>query len=449
MVIGGGASGVLAAVQLLRRPQVEKVVLFERGELAAGIAYGTEHPGHLLNVRAERMSAFPDDPGHFLDWVRQGERWRPEGGWVVRSYVPRRLYRDYLQSLIAPFLGDARFEWVRDDVVSLAETAGAVVAQTSAGQNYTAEAVILATGNEGPSLPPVPWRQIGWSNTPMPPIPADAPIAIVGTGLSMVDAVVSLLDAGHKGPITAISRRGLVPQPHRTVDALTIDQADLPHGAGLIGCLRWLRRLVRTKQAEGYDWRSVVDGLRPHTQALWQGLSAQDQQRFLRHLRPFWDIHRHRMAPQIHARLAAAQSDGQLRIVRARVTHIDGNDAGAVVTIVPRGTTSEQRIEARLVIECRGSSGDLAKTGNPLLANLRDRGAIRRNELGLGVDVTSDCAAIRKDGSISDRIFAVGPITAGRFWEIIAIPDIRGQVADLAERLAGARASVDQACTEG
>src|SRR5690606_19960836 len=133
---------------------------------------------------------------------------------------------------------------------------------------FTVEAAILATGNEGPSLPPVPWRYVGWSNAPMPDLPPDAPVAIVGTGLSMVDAVVSLLDAGHKGHITAISRRGQVPQPHRSVDPLVLSAADLPKNAGLIDSLRWLRGLIRQKQVEGCDWRSVVDSLRPHTQAL-------------------------------------------------------------------------------------------------------------------------------------------------------------------------------------
>jgi uncharacterized NAD(P)/FAD-binding protein YdhS len=449
MVIGGGASGVLAAVQLLRRRQVDKVILFERGELAAGVAYGTEHSGHLLNVRAQNMSAFSDQPHHFQDWIATVERWSPEGGWTGKSYVPRRLYRDYLQSLIAPFLDSPRFEWVRSGVATLNEDASGISAVATDGGHHTAEAAILATGNEGPSLPPVPWRHVGWSNASMPDLPKDAPVAIVGTGLSMVDAVVSLLDAGHAGPITALSRRGLVPQPHRAVDPVTLSEADLPKDADLIGTLRWLRRLIRQEEQDGCDWRNVVDGLRPHTQALWQGLSRSDKQRFLRHLRPFWDIHRHRMAPQVHARLAAAQAAGQLRILSARVVEVDGDDHGAVLTIVPRGTTSPQRIEARLVIECRGSSGDLARTRNPLLIALRDAGLISRDPLGLGIDVTPEGAAIRGNGSVSERLFAVGPITAGRFWEIIAIPDIKGQVADLAQRLAGPAEPVEQACFTG
>jgi uncharacterized NAD(P)/FAD-binding protein YdhS len=124
-----------------------------------------------------------------------------------------------------------------------------------------------------------------------------------------------------------------------------------------------------------------------------------------------------------------------LRIISARVVGIEGNDNGAVVTIVPRGTVGAQCIEARLVIECRGSNGDLSATRNPLLIDLRDRGLISRDPLGLGIQVTPKGAAIRGDGSSSDRLYALGPITAGRFWEIVAIPDIRSQAADLAERL--------------
>jgi uncharacterized NAD(P)/FAD-binding protein YdhS len=435
MVIGGGASGLLAAVQMLRQASTEKVILFEQGELGAGIAYGTEHPGHLLNVRAERMSAFPDQPSHFLDWLEDVERWRPADGWTGQSYAPRRLYRDYLQSLIAPYLRDRRFAWVRSTVATIVQTDNAIIASTADGARHSAEAAVLATGNEGPTLPPAPWRHIGWSNSPLPDLPADAPVAIIGTGLSMVDAVISLLDGGHRGTITAISRRGLLPRAHGSIPPEELDLGPVPANGSLNQGLRWFRQAIRKAEARGGDWRSAVDALRPHTQALWQGLSHNDQGRFLRHLRPWWDVHRHRMAPQIAERIACAQASGQLRIIKARINSVEGDDQGASLSITPRGTTSVQSLDVRLVVECRGASGDLARTRNPLLADMRDAGLIRADPLRLGLDVDAGGATIRSDGTVSNCLFAVGPITAGRFWEIVAIPDIRVQVARMADHL--------------
>lgn len=54
MIIGGGASGVLLTYQLLHRSTSDlRVTLIEqRPEIGRGIAYHTDNPDHLLNVRA-------------------------------------------------------------------------------------------------------------------------------------------------------------------------------------------------------------------------------------------------------------------------------------------------------------------------------------------------------------------------------------------------------------
>lgn len=440
LVIGGGASGVLVAAQLLARPSARQVVLFERHSgLGAGVAYGTEHPGHLLNVPAIRMSAFPGDPGHFVNWLASEPGWRPDGGWTPHSFVPRRLYRDYLSSLLEPCRTGSqpgRLVVVHEEVVDLAETPGGVEAVSRNGDRYPGDAAILATGNESPVLPPARWWHGFWTSPSGFDIPSDATVAVIGTGLSMVDSVVSLLDAGHSGRVVAISRRGLLPQPHHgAFEALPLDPAEIPFGSSLSHLAGWLRKRIRQG---GGDWRATIDGLRPHTQRLWRELPPVEKQRFLRHARPWWDAHRHRMAPEVRARIDAAVASGQLTVLAGRLAGIDAHRDGARLRFVARGTTAEQAMQVHHVIECRGQNADVGTTRNPLLGNLFRRGAIRPDPFRLGIDVAADCAALDAQGAPSQRIFAVGPITVGTFWEIVAVPDIRQQAKTLAARLAGA-----------
>jgi uncharacterized NAD(P)/FAD-binding protein YdhS len=254
----------------------------------------------------------------------------------------------------------------------------------------------------------------------------------------MIDSVVSLLDAGHSGRIVAFSRRGLMPQPHEPASETAgrvaePDPAEIPFGRSLPHLSRWLRENIRR---DG-DWRAVVDGVRPHTQLLWRDLPPAEKKRFLRHARPWWDIHRHRMAPQVRARIDAARASGQLTVLAARLAGISEQADGVRLALVARGAAAEQTVHAHHVIECRGQNADVGATRNPLLANLISRGAIRPDAFRLGIDVAADCAVLDARGAPSPRIFAVGPITVGAFWEIVAVPDIREQAQALATRLAG------------
>ena len=440
LIVGGGASGVLSAVHLLRQATGPlNVTLVERtAELGAGIAYGTGHPDHLLNVRAANMSAFPDDPGHFWRWIAaRGEetaRLCPD----AHGFAPRRLYKDYLAELLRASrdgTGKVRLDVVRGEAVRLTPHRASVELTLADGTSRVAHHAVLATGNEGPALTPAPWRFDGWSDAGIAALPREAAIVIVGTGLTMADRVLALLHAGHRGPITAISRRGLVPHAHRIVEPYQLDAADIPFGTHIGYLTAWLRRLVREAELQSRDWRSLIDGLRPHTQALWQALAPEARRRFLRHIRPFWDIHRHRMAPQAGERIAAARASGQLRVLAGRVLDYGPSGAGVTVTYRPRPGGAAAQLQADIVFECRGRASEVTATDNPLLRQLFADGLARPDTLGLGLDATLDGALIDRDGRASPRLFAVGPITSGVFWEIVAVPDIRRQVADLARHL--------------
>jgi len=415
-----------------------RVDLFEPGpDLAAGIAYATENPVHLLNVVAKGMSAFADQPDHFVEWVAGNQKWMPEGGWTPRSFVPRRLYRDYLASLVEPYVSNRRLRLHRKQIVDLIERSDSVEIVASEGSRYSADCAVLATGNESPGGKAAAWRRDYWSSPSGFDIPQAASVVVVGTGLSMVDSVMSLLEKGHSGPIAAISRRGLVPRPHDSASRRApLADADIPFEATVSRLCRWIRERVRQAERNGEgDWRSVVDSLRPYSQEIWRTLPAVEKRRFLRHVRPWWDVHRHRMAPEIHDRIEAARASGQLAVFAARLAGIEENGSGVKVRFVPRGTAAERTIQADYVIDCRGHSPDSQSTGNPLLRALFADGRLRPDPLRLAIDVDGDCATLDAQGKASRRLFAVGPATVGAFWEIVAVPDIRLQVERLAAGL--------------
>ena len=232
-----------------------------------------------------------------------------------------------------------------------------------------------------------------------------------------------------------MSRRGLLPQVHKPARPLDLPAWDLPRTTSITKLTRWLRRRVRDAEADGWGWRSVVDGLRPHLQDLWRRLSIEERRRFLRHLRPWWDIHRHRMAPVVAAQLHAAMARGQLSVSAGRIAEITPGNSQVRVTFQPRHGEVQTADFAR-VINCSGPETDYRACNDPLVHDLMRRGFARPDPLGLGLEVSEQGALLSADGQPSSRLFALGPVTRGSFWEIVAVPDIRMHCARLAAHLA-------------
>ena len=441
-IIGGGASGALLAAHLLREPggKVSVTLIEPRDEIGRGLAYSTGNPRHLLNVRAENMSAFADDPDHFWRWLLA----EGHDGEDRFCFVPRALYGRYLGGLLEDFLGSAgdtaRLSLVRDVAVGLVKKTDRLAIELASGRFVETDVAILACGHEdGAGRDPL---NVGpWAEPPAEGPPPNSAVLILGTGLTMVDVALSLVDGGHRGPIVALSRRGLLPQAHRRVAPTKMDVASRPSGADLAKLSRWLRTSVRESQAQGGDWRSVIDGFRPEVQAIWQEMPIAARRRFLEHARPWWDTHRHRMAPEVEARLHAMIRDGRLEIVAGKVTATAPIDGGARISIRRRGDNQSLALTVSRIVSCRGVTNDPRKSANSLIAQLIARGHARADPLGIGLDINDDCAVINAEGRPWERLFAIGPMSQAAFWEIIAVPDIRIQVAALAARL---RAQAEQ-----
>ncbi len=427
-VIGAGASGALQAVHLVRAG-VGRVTLIERARVPArGVAYSTDRPEHLLNVPARRMTFYPDQPDHFTQW------WSARGG-NDEGYAPRMVYGDYLREQLAAAGG---IEIVSGEAVDVRASEGGEIVHLADGSVITADAVILAPGNLEPAVPGridtealrETWVGDPWFGAFEEGLGDGDTIVIIGTGLTAVDTALTLDARGFKGRILALSRRGLNPRAHEPREPMVAPQEELP-----TTCTGLLRRIRR--RAEEVSWRSAVHELRSVTQGLWRDATLIERRRFLRHLRPWWDVHRHRIAPAVGATIDRMQADGRLTFAAGKIVEIAPEGEGARLSWRPRGGEAIESVHAARIVNCTGPEMDIVRAGEPLLDALLASGRIRPDACRIGLDVNWDLRAIDAEGRASETLFAIGPITRGTFWESVAVPDIRAQAERLARRLAG------------
>jgi len=401
-VVGGGCSGVLVTRELLRGGE-DDVVLIEPGEPGGGIAYGAARPWHLLNSRAGAMSADPDDPDHFVRWA----------GTTAAAFRPRAEYGRYLLAVLDEADRDhpGRFR-VRRAWVSAIGPEGAIALDD--GGVLHADHVVLATGGPGAARQQIEHRAYvadPWRPGALEALPADRPVLLVGTGLTAVDVALTLTltaDRHRTAPVVAVSRRGLLPLTH-TADATP------PTVPSLDDCatLRDVVRAVRAAAGEAGDWRGVVDGLRPLLDQLWTALTPGEQDAFLRHLARPWECHRHRMAPEVAARVVELRAAGLLEIRAGGVAAWPG------------------LADFAAVVNCAGP-GRLPGAAGPLIGGLLAAGLARVGPHGLGLDIDEAGRLIGAAGRAHDRLWVVGALRRGARWETTAVPEIRAQARRLA-----------------
>jgi len=445
-IIGGGASGAVLAACLLRRvgPLTEIVLIEKSKEIGRGLAFSTWDPNHLLNVRAGNMSAYADQPDHFYEWLQiHGP---PHGiGCPTRfCFVPRGVYGQYLAGLLQDVPNSHQLKIVQDECVDVDATAGGFSIALASGKKMTVDFCVLATGNE---LRPPLLTQRGenpWAPGVLDRVENGAAVLMIGTGLTMVDAVLSLYRRGHRGRIIAVSRRGLLSYTHQVVKPRKLDRAEIPFGAPVSVLTHWVRGLARAAMKDGQDWRSAIDSMRPYTQELWKQMTLDQRSRFLRHARPWWNVCRHRMAPQIADLIQNLIAEGRLQIVAAHIVYAERDADKITATLFLRGKNKSETVSVDSILECTGLPDDPRYSANPAIASLYADGLIRSGPLGIGLDLDDHCAVIDAAGSVSPRLFAIGPLTRGVFWESIALPDIRNQCADLATLLAARLSAAKQ-----
>ena len=426
-IVGGGFSGTMVAANLARKG-IDAVLIEKAGRAGQGIAYSTREPAHVLNVRAEVMSAWADDLEHF---VRVAEA---EGG-TRKDFVQRRQFGRYLREQLDDAVARGQVCLVEREAIEARPSGEGWTVAVDGGELIQASGLVLAIGNQPPE--PMPFgrgnpRVINnpWGGEALAAVEdlaaTSEDVMLVGTGLTMVDAVLSLDASGHRGRIVALSRRGLIPRGHiNDMVPAPVEAGDVP-----LGNVRTLWRWLRRRGAE-VGWRSAVDSLRPHTHLIWKNLPLQEKKRFSRHARPWWDVHRHRIAPEVAQQLYDLIQQGRLEIIAGRIQSVEDKDGVLSVTYRRRGSDRISEGRFAYMLNCTGPLGTISRTSDPMLSQMLGDGLVRPDELGIALDVDEQSRVVG-----SERAWALGPMTKGRYWEIIAVPDIRGQAAAVADDIA-------------
>jgi len=452
VIVGGGFSGAVLAINLLRRPPAKPtdLILIERNAgIGRGVAYAQREFPYLLNVAAGRLSIDVNDSQDFLRFARRYDSAAEAG-----DFLPRAWYGDYLEDALRRAESEApaqiRLQRMHTEVRGIEADATMRMRVLAAEQApILADRVVLALGN--PPAPLLPWAEEvqdhpGYLHDPWHVPRALEPhhaVLVIGNGLTMADVVLALTHERDQGPMVhTLSRRGLVPLPQAlervepSVETMHGDGAQLLEAShSLRELLRTIRRLARESQARGGDWRPVIQLVRHWAQQLWHALPHPEQRRFVRHLLPIWSVHRHRQPPQSAQRLEQLREQGRLQVKAGRIQKMAERDGRIKVWWEPRGAADCESLHVDWVINALGPDYVLERTTDPLTQSLLKSGMIVADPLQLGLRTGAHGACIDREGRISERLFYLGPMLRAGHWEITGAAELLQWAEDLADHL--------------
>lgn len=460
-IVGGGYAGAVFAIHLARKAtrRVEIHIVEPRAVLGAGVAFATEDPVCRLNVPTRSMFIFRDYRAHFHDWVigRGLDRADPQALAVDGNlYMRRAVFGDYMAELVAEVAARAArlvtLVHERASAIGIEKRPSGIAVQLDDGRSVVADRVVLACSHGAPE-PPWPGadalrddsRILGdpWAGAALDRIPRDAPVLIAGTALTMADVYASLRARFHTGLVTAVSRRGLCSQVFAPFEEgrVILENRPIPSTASsMLAAVRGeIDRLGRLR------WRDVIDACRWNAPRLWGCLPEAERRRLLRHVRPWWDTHRYRIAPQVGDVLEAGRSRGDIVIRAARIVSVTPSGSNLSVAVRPRGGDRVETIEVGAIVNCSGPSHRVTAGASPLYASMLGQGMVAPDPVGLGLRVDDACRTIDAQERVNGWLRAIGPLTRARFGEIVGAPEIGVQ----ADRVAGLVLAELQGAGEG
>jgi uncharacterized NAD(P)/FAD-binding protein YdhS len=460
VVIGGGTSGSSVVIQLIRAAAKEafklKICIIEPRELlCAGIAYSTTKPYHLLNVPAVSMGIEEADPSAFYRWI--GEQNLP---FSPDDFVPRFLYQrfvmDTLNSVITQHSDLISFSSLTDSVNSVDKyDSSFYLIATETGFRYLSKTIVIAVGNspkgtehkfdkKEPDTGKLvnPWNSDRISSLAR----TSSHIAIIGTGLTAVDTVLSFESEGFTGQYTLISRKGLLPHKHAHQHANQASSSELPFSQlpysipkKLINeltskqSLRTKLKLLR-REIRGKEWRVVLDELRGYIPIIWQSLSLPERTLFLSKLRAYWEVHRHRIPPSSHQTITNLQIQGRLKILRKAIKDCDlvENSQGIWINVA---NTSRHLGPFSACIDCRGLWSNLHTCDSPVLRSMAEQGLLFFDSLGLGILSDNLGLLTNQSGQTIPKIYTLGALCRGAIFESTSVRTIRSQAATVSQSI--------------
>jgi uncharacterized NAD(P)/FAD-binding protein YdhS len=440
-VIGGGATGILLAANLLKYAEdqpLEINIIEKKSRFGVGVAYSTVSDFHLLNVPAGKMGAFSADAEHFHKWLKDNRF-----NYAATDFVPRKIYGEYLTDIFRHELENkshtTTVNLFNDEAVAIDLTEKCVEIRLDSGKVLEADKVVLAFGNFLPSNPKVPnnsftkaekYTQNPWNGKFFDKLDKADEVLLIGTGLTMVDAVLSLYNREHKGKITAVSRHGLLPETHKLGFVYQSFECEILNENRILPMFKIVRKHIKLAEASGSNRHAVIDSLRPFTQTAWQQLPVKEKRRFMRHLCHFWTVVRSRIPNECAKVLETLKFSGKLEIKRGKIRNIAiADDRKFAVTY------GEHTVLVDAIINCTGSNSNFEKLDIPLVKNLVREGFVRNDAVSIGLDALPTGEIIDKYGKINEKLYTIGTALKGVLWESTAMPEISLQAKDLALHL--------------
>lgn len=420
-IIGFGFCGRLAFYHLTKKSaQNTKVIIFDKSAVSGlGPAFSSFSPHYILNVPAEKMSAFSDKPQDFCQFLekKHPQIWQEIG---AKGFAPRKIYGEYLDALTKAALIEAKnnnveVEFVEEDVAEIADIDQDFILKTISKKSYKATEVLLATSFSQSELPyqfankkfikklwdqdVLNFHQGEFSN--------DEKICLIGSGLTAVDVIAGLKKKNFGGKIFAISRRGNFPQKHfaeNPIKSPFIFVDDAKKGVVFL-CLKFRKFLAANPDC---DLRHAIDSIRPITKELWKNLDTKNRKLFLRFL-PYWNIFRHRAPTASIEIIDEMIATKQLEIKKCGVKKIEEKNFKFEVE------TKDDKMLCDYIVNCLGFEFSAEKY--PLLNQMLSANLLKK-DLFLA-------------SSNNPKIHLLGGLNISRDFECTAVPDLRVSVEDL------------------
>ncbi len=450
-IIGGGFCGTVTLIQLAKQSTIPlNIILVNKNNPPPkGVAFGSYNPSHVLNVPAAKMSALTDDPDNFINWIKSKQEYAEfVNDELNDKFLPRIIYGHYLQELFHKTIDDynetVNVKVVDDEAIDIIPDGDGMKIMLKKNDSFKADKVVLALGNFLPDDPKIDdkdfyksgnYFQNPWQKEAIENLDDIDNILIIGTGLTMVDNVLSLLEKGFKGKIYAVSTKGFFPLSHKKRKPYTdiLDELHPPYEISQLYHL--FRKHIKYVLLHGITGEAVVDAVRPKTQEIWLSFSLQDKKRFMTHIRHLWGVARHRLPKEIFDQMQELISNGKLKIIGGRLKSIRESNNNINVILKERKTQRDMEFTVNRVINCTGPKTDIQKIEEPLIINLLRRGLIAPDDMKLGINALPDGTVMYKDHSVSSMLFTIGSMLKGILWESTAVPELRVQANNLAGQL--------------
>ena len=451
-IIGGGFCGLMTTVNLLRKATTPlKISLINTGyPLGRGIAYSTYSSTHALNVIAGNMSAFPDKPDDFIDWVHEKDEYKNiDKALLYRTFLPRNLYGEYIEQVWKTALVNkpayVELNCIDDKAVDVEVGDDLVVVLLQSGKQINATKLVIATGNSEPRDPLIPnaafyaskaYFRNSWKGESVEANKPGKDVLIIGSGLTMVDTILGLLEKGFTGKIYSLSPHGFGILPHRHGGMkYTGLEKELKEPYQLDELVRLAHRHIRIVRKLGLSAEPIIDSLRPYTQKIWQSLSLKERKYLMSsRLRHLWGVARHRLPVHTHDLMQSLRIQNKLIVLAGNLKDINETADGLQISYYNRKSRLNETLTVERVINCTGPESSIKKTGNVVLQNMWKRGVLTADPLELGINADAeDFRVIDKYGEKLPAVFTMGTNLRGMLWESTAVPELRIQ----ADKLAG------------